>query len=959
MPRNVGSMNRAAHYAQLSRNTAQDYESFLRMYQQFQNRDEILEKDIDANKSLDFRTLMGDLESAKQAIEDAADQMRLYGDNVVQEDIVTQHLSRASDALHIFETQLDEFMDNYPEEQDEDYYKSYQEEFSKEPVLAPQVLASIGVRKSASAWIEEDLNEARKDGIDVDYRLARIIAARQLAGAVRNNRTNIDRTVLPNAQIEARAKQLLEDPLFRNFLGSLGVEEMQQNVNDSMQLLNDGPKLYLEALQGRTHGGVLEEKLEAYIKANHPDPQKLDSTLYGRYQEPVFREEDYDQEPIPGVKDAATLENQTPADDIAAARLNYNNLFSHVGLAWENDNFVDTSILESTNRVFILKENEEGLEVPTSLNDAGIRPGTPEFWQEMQKGNFYAFPAGDKNPVQLQVKYRQGLNPDFSISRPVEKEELFRKPAPEKPGIFTNMFARFSRRLRAKVDAYDRWESDQKKVIDKIEAIQKRRETLSLKERAEAASFEELKKQKRELKLKEENIGRKQQGLNQIIGVYGTKPNVPEEMLDQIDAEGKVKVTRSFKRDSVSQLLPVNDLNLSEIKVGGEALEELDFVALGMAGALEPRSSTKAFEASQKQGDPTFIQTLINLGYKEEEAISISAHNADTMFTIDLFKSNSRASMSHVLPTVQEGRKKAEDALKAYKEGDKEPLAKLIAGGINYVAEERSVHDPESPGYEEYTNYTGVMSRMTRLIDQDKDLMRLAKKNGLKVKNVEIVKGLGYINQLGNEANEAERKLAEAIKDGRHLGKEEKEKLCTTLVKAQIASSSLKTQMAEDEKKDTRWNDAYENMQKNVIERTVEQQIEWAGDRSKRELPPEGKIWDDQLENFHTGTQAMLTNPPKCLSEFGSAEGQQMLDEIAANMVANAKLADKTQAELLSLGENRRLIDTKGIGKAMQQIKNARAGNDLLIGENIIEEEIEDPVIGNNQENNISQLIQK
>ena len=125
-----------------------------------------------------------------------------------------------------------------------------------------EVLAGFGEARSASAWIEQFQKEARKgEEVGADT-VAKIFAARQLANAVRGRRGNIDHAQLTEEEILAKAEQLKQSPVFKEYL---------EKNPPAAKLVRDG------------HGGRLETGFDAFVKARE-DCQDLDSRLYGRYQ---------------------------------------------------------------------------------------------------------------------------------------------------------------------------------------------------------------------------------------------------------------------------------------------------------------------------------------------------------------------------------------------------------------------------------------------------------------------------------------------------------------------------------------------------------------------------------------------------------------------------------------------------------------------------------------------------
>ena len=116
--------------------------------------------------------------------------------------------------------------------------------------------------RSASSWIEEFQKETKKGEFVPHSTIAKILAARQLANAVRGKRGNIDRAQLSEDVILDRAREIEATRAFKDFM---------KNDPISVGLVKDG------------HGGRMEMQFDAYIKSRK-DCQDLDPELFGRYQ---------------------------------------------------------------------------------------------------------------------------------------------------------------------------------------------------------------------------------------------------------------------------------------------------------------------------------------------------------------------------------------------------------------------------------------------------------------------------------------------------------------------------------------------------------------------------------------------------------------------------------------------------------------------------------------------------
>ena len=73
-------------------------------------------------------------------------------------------------------------------------------------------------------------------------------------------------------------------------------------------------------------------------------------------------------------------------------------------------------------RIFVMGLDKDGRDRRMSLEEAGVRYGSREFWQQAQQGNVFALPAGEATPVQLTVT-RTKSSASVSI-RPVGVDKL-------------------------------------------------------------------------------------------------------------------------------------------------------------------------------------------------------------------------------------------------------------------------------------------------------------------------------------------------------------------------------------------------------------------------------------------------------------------------------------------------------------------------------------------------------
>ena len=78
-------------------------------------------------------------------------------------------------------------------------------------------------------------------------------------------------------------------------------------------------------------------------------------------------------------------------------------------------------------RIFVTAKDENGKEVLRSPAEAGFPIGSLEFWQQVRLGNVFAYPAGEKAPVQLGAAENRIGKMALTASEPLTPETF---PAP-------------------------------------------------------------------------------------------------------------------------------------------------------------------------------------------------------------------------------------------------------------------------------------------------------------------------------------------------------------------------------------------------------------------------------------------------------------------------------------------------------------------------------------------------
>ncbi len=246
MPRIYSGRQIGAHFAEAAGENAPEWGLLQQLSQQIDGISE--DPEIAA-----LQTLGGYLHQMQNEIEDFNKAKDKESKNTV-----FNNLAQASYRAYNY---INTIKDKYPET-----YRKIAETadqlLEQEMTRGQKTLASLGEQKSATKWIEQFQKEAKK-GQPVNMEtVAKIIAARQLANAVRGKSGNIDAKMLSEEEINAKAAQVMRSELFKEFFEQKGVTVSSVKAG---------------------HGGKMEMDYDAFIKSRE-DVQDLDEELYGRYK---------------------------------------------------------------------------------------------------------------------------------------------------------------------------------------------------------------------------------------------------------------------------------------------------------------------------------------------------------------------------------------------------------------------------------------------------------------------------------------------------------------------------------------------------------------------------------------------------------------------------------------------------------------------------------------------------
>jgi len=198
-------------------------------------------------------------------------------------------------------------------------------------------------------------------------------------------------------------------------------------------------------------------------------------------------------------------------------------------------------------------------------------------------------------------------------------------------------------------------------------------------------------------------------------------------------------------------------------------IADKDFTAIAFAGAL----TREALEEGMKGSYGTvYDPDITGPEYSEKAAVKT--------FGKDIAKYKG---------VIQFGRTSAEQALKEYSEGNKEPLAKLLAAGIKYCRNYVRNSDKLDNAY---ILYHEMASRMLNMMDRDPELERIALENDLTRGMKARMKDLEAGAKVVKEAAKGVEKLLSVKKTHVPLTEEEKLGAATDIVMKRILSESCR-----------------------------------------------------------------------------------------------------------------------------------------------------------------------
>lgn len=640
-------------------------------------------------------------------------------------------------------------------------------------------------------------------------------------------------------------------------------------------------------------------------------------------KEPIVRRTNMEDAGIPELT-AQDVENLSHQANIRA-------WMEDMGITTDSNNTVTptkTKEGKSLPRFFCMGLDENGhdtlREMHTAKRDAN-------FWKQVQAGNVFVYAAGERHPRQLQVQRGQeGLQ--VAVSKPLEPAAM-PELQPQKPGWFKRTFSFFSKKWQRQVREYDNVTqnraADRQARNDKLEMIDKARTDEELK--AEAKNAKETFITEELCREEYRAVGQAERATEVMTSVFQPVPKFNED-LEKISTGNKEEQKYGlYTKEQFADLkvFSKDEFDLDSIRVGDkqDSVSEADFAAVTMSALWLPEMAVKGDDEIDIHATKSLMDVA---GVSKDEATALmnaSVHSA--FWTTDLFIDPPRDNEGSFFKKVtNDGRQMAADAFNAYKAGDKAPLARLVAQGVNQAVTDFKGADPAGKlSYHELALCT-MIPKLTGLMEKDPELKYLAIQNhGLTEDRIRSVKGMETLGKMEQARREGIYRLNREEKVGdQHLSEAEKAGIAKNAIKMKLMKGLMIDEIAEN-KKDPKLAQLEQKLMDPSKWNTMstKQLNASKADPQSRPSPGDGKIYMLTAANAATDLNKAMGKDLKTLASLGKAEMEQELDALAEGIVNKYELGKKDAkylAEELDVNKGFKHMNVVKDANEIQQRKN-------------------------------------
>ena len=553
-------------------------------------------------------------------------------------------------------------------------------------------------------------------------------------------------------------------------------------------------------------------------------------------------------------------------------------------------------------RLFLVSEGKV-----TALGDKNIEVGSQQFWQEAAQGHLFAYPAGEKHPVQVQLRKPQDYSStQLAFSAPIDPQNMpaMEEKHPRRPRWYHRLFP-FGNNRRI-CQAYDRHVANQKEIQEAVHAIEEKysgkRAQADLK--AEKTAKDQLLKARaeeqlqstlnEELESRQRNVDSTNIHITNGIRIYGPKPELRPELTRREDGDNDL--THKGLMYSQKEFSHLTDIDLKGAKVGGEIVTDREFAALALGASSDPKLGV---EAKKVLGHPEVtIAGIVKAGYSQEEAEEIIAEGAREMYGRTLLISRSSTGQ-YFEKAVQPARLKAQEALAAYQAGNKEPMAEILARMVGSLGREATTSNTLG---EDVFSQNQMAADAIAMMKRDKDLEILTKEKYTKheqdfhknhpqfpkprtfEEQLESISQLQEMNKLRESSMRAKTALLDARIRKQPLEEADKQRYAKDILKYNVVSQRYTAEVIMAESiHPNELNKDYLAMQKEAEKIPLEEQMPGA---------------DNPQLMFMTGMASRVKPKPKVMNEVANSKRMEELDKSLDNLIQKEGLAQRSVEDL-------------------------------------------------------------
>lgn len=577
---------------------------------------------------------------------------------------------------------------------------------------------------------------------------------------------------------------------------------------------------------------------------------------------------------------------------------NISDSFETIGIVLDKDGTTPKSA--NAPRIFALKDGKA-----VTLEEGKMQIGSRAFIEALLKGEIFAYPSGEKRPVQAQGRLSgETLRLDFSA--PIGKIQEMEFDPPAEPALvpapkWYHKLFNFIPSNQRRIDDYNRavkehrkWEKEieafgkelkerQKGVAEQYEAAQPAAQAIderfgALRDDKSMAADREMSETiaraywKKHADILQGYVQKEDYGIDIMQNVYGSHPKVRKEWLKS-GKRGEFEDNGLYTEKSFD-LLTSAPIDPAKVEIGGKGLTEREFATLAMFAATDADIGVAVQTASV--GDPSgaieYFKQVV--GYNEKQAKQIIADSISNTYTQDVLHVDNRM-FKYFDTAMNGGRAKATEALKAYQKGEKGPLAEIMGLAVKTAGSRAGV-----TGDDGVHPLGKVAGEMLSLMERDPELKAMAKAS-FEREEKEFCKGTPFKPRSFKEMTDSIQKmqkfsevrekgmkaladLTQARAEGRELTAEQKKGYLRDILTARLAEGTRESQLKAIKRAKTVKQKLREQEEAELDPAKAKQLAReadpWAGTMDYRRLDAYCDKLGDELEKINNGTNTLAVS---------------------------------------------------------------------------------------------------